>query len=135
MIKKRVYNFLILEVLIAFLLVSMTILPFTSLPFKSFQKELFLLEQIAATPYFTEAFIESLDQIDKENIVLNDIMVPFGKNSKLLIKRSATVKITPPNEKTTYSLITINVTLTTKNGKHKREKNYAVNRKSKLNAG
>ena len=127
MIKKKLSYFLILEVLIAFLLISMTILPFTSYPYKAFQKELSYLESMTIEPYFLISFIQALEKKDASESILDDMSVPFGNNDKLVIHRSASINITKNPKKTPYSLITIDVTISSKNTKKTRRKNFTMN--------
>ncbi len=89
MIKKRIAPFLILEVLIAFLLIAMTILPFSSYPYRAFAKEITYLEKMEIEPYFTAAFLESLEKIEENDFDLTDQIIPFGQFDTLHLKRHA----------------------------------------------
>lgn len=134
MIKKRISHFLILEVLIAFLLISMTILPFTSYPYRAFQKELSHLESMTIEPYFSITFTQALKKSDAQEISLDDVIVPFGKNDSLTIHRSAKIdRITDP-KRTTYSLICIDVTMSSKNITKTRRKFFTIKNSGRKNA-
>lgn len=97
MVKKKSFNFLILEVLISFLLLSLSVLPFSSYPYRAFKKEIGYLEQLEMEPYFSKSFFAAYEQMDKKNLEsesfeLDELSIPFGKNEKLGIKRFVTVK-------------------------------------------
>ena len=129
MIKRRIFHFLILEVLIAFILISLSILPFTSYPYRAFKKELSALEAMTMEPYFTESFNTAFSMLESESIFLEDLIVPFGKDQDLVLKRSVDITQTADKEKTPYSLITINVTISSKHYKKTRTKLYTVKSK------
>ena len=80
-------------------------------------------------PYFTESFTTAFSMIESESILLEDMIVPFGKDQDLLLKRSVDIKQTSDKEKTPYSLITINVTIKSKHCEKTRTKLYTVKSK------
>lgn len=110
MAKKRITPFLILEVLIAFLLLSMTILPFSSYPYKAFTKEITYLEKMEIEPYFTAAFLESLDKVKEIDFDLKDQTIPFGQSDTLYLKRKAHVRVVQnPEKKGTFLVIDVTI--------------------------
>lgn len=134
MIKKKLFYFIILEVIIAFLLISMTILPFSSYPYKAFQKELSYLESMTIEPYFLISFIQALEKNEGLDRSLEKISVPFGSNDNLVLHRSASINITKDPKKTPYSLITIDITISSKNTKKTRRKIFTIKSEEKNNA-
>ena len=114
MVKKRILNFLILEVLICFLLLSLSVLPFSSYPYRAFKKELAAIEALETRPYFTQSFLSAYEQINDDSIVLSDLEIPFGKDGHLTLKRYATKKIDSDSERTTSILATVSLTIESK---------------------
>ncbi len=125
MIKRRIAPFLILEVLIAFLLISMTILPFSSYPYRAFAKEINYLEQMEIEPYFTTAFIESLEQFDRTDFDLPCQMIPFGQSETLNLKRHVKIKKIHEASKR-GTLLAVEVTIQGKNAKVTRSRNFYI---------
>ncbi|MCH9621843.1 MAG: hypothetical protein S4CHLAM20_12710 [Chlamydiia bacterium] len=112
MIKKRTFNFLILEVLISFLLLSFSILPFSSYPYRNFKKELGFLESLEMKPYVNQSFSEIFENISTEkNYKLSNLTIPYGKKDTLNIKRKFSIKYISLKTSKIYKKAIVTLTL------------------------
>ena len=126
MIKKKTHYFLLLEIILALLLISCAILPFSSYPYKVFQKEISYLEKMAIEPYFSISFLEAFEQNHPSQYTLPSLTIPFGNTEILSIHRSVKTKETYNKEKSPHAMITILITLKTKNCSQTKEKIFFI---------
>jgi len=135
MMKKRKFNFLILEVLISFMLLTMALLPFSSYPYKVFQRELSSLESLEIRPYYTSSFYEAFDKFqNSEPSILNDLNIPFGKKGSLTVKRSFDVKVSKPLKNNDFQVATISVTFKTNNSSETFQRKFLIKKQGELHA-
>ena len=133
MIKKKTHYFLLLEIIIALLLISCSILPFSSYPYKVFQKEISYLEKMAIEPYFSLSFLEALEKNNPSQYTLPSLSVPFGNTETLFIQRFVNIQETYNKEKSPHAMLTITMTLKTKNCSQTKEKIFFISNKKKHN--